>query len=149
MDNQTFNCFHLEQAIESTAASPPGRGKAFLMPVVRAMSLCRHHFGKEFVLVPAHPDGLDVTASRTADKVFLHVVNTQRSRSVKAILDVTEMRISSGEVLEIAVQPEMEITRFTPRALQPTKKPLPSGDTWEFPPASVSAIELNCEPVKA
>ena len=97
----------------------------------------------------AHPDGLDVTASRTADRMFLHVVNTLRTRGVNATFDVIGMRIRSGEVFEIAVPPEMEITRFTPRALRPARKPLPTGGTWEFPPASVSAIALNCGPGNA
>jgi hypothetical protein len=50
--------------------TPPGKGKSFLMPVAQVMSLYRHHVGKRFVDVTSHPDGLDVTASRTGDMLF-------------------------------------------------------------------------------
>ncbi len=126
--------------------TPEHRGSAFLMPVARVMGLYRHHCGKEHVSVQANPDGLDVTASRTADKVILHVVNTQRTRGVRTQLDVVGMPIRSGTVFEIAVQPEMETTRFDAQALKPRRKALPADARWLFPPASVSAIELDCGP---
>lgn len=127
--------------------TPRGRGKAFLMPVARVMSLYRHHSGEELVSVPSHPDGLDVTASRTGNRLFLHVVNIQRTGAVRTQININDMAIRSGEAFEIAVPPEMEITRFTPRALQPKQKTLPPDGHWEFPAASVTAIELECEGV--
>jgi hypothetical protein len=124
--------------------TPEHRGEAFLMPVARVMSLYRHHSGEDHVSVQTSPDGLDVTASRTADRVTLHVVNTQRTRSVRTRLDVVGMPIRSGAVFEIAVHPEMETTRFNAQALKPRRSTLPAGAEWEVPPASVSAIELQC-----
>ena len=56
------------------------------------------------------------------------------------------MPIRSGTVFEIAVQPEMETTRFDAQALKPRRKALPADARWLFPPASVSAIELDCGP---
>jgi len=124
--------------------TPAHQGDAFLMPVARVMALYRRHGGEAHVSVPSAPDGLDVTASRTADQVVLHVVNTHRTRPVRCRLDVIGRPIRSGRVFEIAAPPEMETTHLNPRALEPRTKALPEGARWEFPAASVSAIELDC-----
>lgn len=124
--------------------TPASRGKSFLMPVARVMSLYRHHSGKQYVNVTAQPDGLDVVASRTGNKLFLHVVNTNRTHSVTAAPTIAGMPIKSADAYEIAVDPELEITRFRRDALDPQKKSLPADRPWQFPAASVTAIEIDC-----
>ncbi len=57
----------------------PG-GKSFMMPVAKIMSLYRKHTGKEYLEVTGAPDGLDITASRSGNTVYVHVVNTNRSK---------------------------------------------------------------------
>ncbi|MEM9657972.1 MAG: alpha-L-arabinofuranosidase, partial [Planctomycetota bacterium] len=125
--------------------TPPGRGNAFLMPVARVMSLYRRHIGQNFLDVKATPDGLDVTASRTKNRVFLHVVNTLRTKSVAAKVELSGLSPKSVDAFEIAADPGFEITRFQPRGLDPVAKRLPLGQAWEFPPASVTAVEIECE----
>ena len=58
----------------------PG-GQSYLMPVARVMQLFRHHIGSHAVGLDQVPDALDVVASRRGQKLFLHVVNTHRTRS--------------------------------------------------------------------
>ena len=44
-----------------------------------------------------------------------------------------------------STHPEFEITRYQPRGLDPATKPVPASGEWEFPAASVTALELDCE----
>lgn len=119
------------------------RGRSYMMPVARVMSLYRRHTGTKALDVTATPDGLDVTASRTKDRIFLHVVNTNRTLPVATQLKVDGMKIKSGHVFEIAAEPEFEVMENCSEVLSPIQKSLPENKQWTFPPASVSAIELT------
>jgi hypothetical protein len=123
----------------------PG-GQAFMMPVARVMSLYRHHVGQQAVDIAAVPGGLDITASRTGDTVYLHVVNTQRTRSVTAQLGVAGRVVQSGTVFEISSDPQVEILPDNAEVLAPVRKDLPRDAQWTFPAASVSAVELTLQP---
>jgi hypothetical protein len=114
-----------------------------MMPVARVMSLYRHHSGEQAVTVQRTPDGLDVTASRTGDRIYLHAVNTNRQRSVSAQLAIDGMAIASGRVFELAGDPEHEIIHAQPNGVTLSEQALPSDGRWTFPAASVSAVELD------
>jgi hypothetical protein len=122
----------------------PG-GHAYMMPVARVMALYRRHSGAQAVRVVSAPPGLDVTASRTEEQVYLHVVNTERTRAVAAQLGVEGRSIASGAVWEIAVDPAFEVLPDTADVLAPARKELPPSGRWTFPPASVSAVEIELE----
>ena len=126
--------------------TPAGGAKAYMQPVARVMSLFRAHVGEKAVKAAGVPDGLDVTASRTGDKVFLHVVNTQRTRSIDARLAVANMKVTGGKVFEIAADPEFEVWAAVSETLAPKQKTLPESAQWTFPAASVSAVELDVAP---
>jgi len=123
--------------------TPQGRGRSFMQPVARVMSLYRHHIGTRAVRVAHCPTGLDITGSRSGNRLFLHVVNTQRERSVDVAFRVEGMTVSGGRIFQIAADPTFEIRAHTPDALAPATKSLPADRCWQFPPASVSAIELD------
>lgn len=123
----------------------PG-GRSFMMPVAMAMSLYRRHTGVQAVTVTQTPDGLDVTASRTGDTVFLHVVNTRRTRPLAARLDVQGMRVARGRVAWFAPEPELEILDYRPEHTFPQEADLAPNEPWVFPRASVSAVELSVRP---
>jgi alpha-L-arabinofuranosidase len=120
----------------------PG-GKSYMMPVALVMSLYRHHTGNKAVDVSKAPDALDVTASRTSERVYLHVVNTKRDRSVTAQLIIAGLKIASGRIFELAGDPQYEVIQTQPNQIVPVEKTLPANARWTFPPASVSAVELN------
>lgn len=122
----------------------PG-GKSYMMPVAIVMSLYRHHTGNKAVDVSKAPDGLDVTASRTGDRIFLHVVNTSRERSTTAKLMINGMKIRTGRIFELAANPEFEVIQTQSDRIVPVKKDLPGSGLWTFPPASVSAVELDTQ----
>jgi hypothetical protein len=109
------------------------------------MCLYRHHTGKQAVGVTECPDALDVTASRTDQRVYLHVVNTERTRSVDANLQVDGKKVKAGRVFTLAADPEFEVFEHREDVLQPIEKPLPASGKWTFPAASVSAVELDVE----
>jgi alpha-N-arabinofuranosidase len=122
----------------------PG-GQSFMMPVARIMSLYRHHQGEQAIDVSNCPDELDVAASITGDRVYLHVVNTQRKQSVDASLQVADKGIKSGRAFTLAADPEFEVFEHRDDVLEPVEKALPTNGRWTFPAASVSAVELDLE----
>jgi alpha-L-arabinofuranosidase len=123
----------------------PG-GRSFMMPVAMAMSLYRKHAGAKSVKVTRSPDGLDVAASRTGDKVFLHVVNTRRTRSVKARFSVEGMTMARGRSFCFALDPEFEVFEYRDEHTFPKESALEPNQAWVFPPASVSAVEIDVRP---
>src|SRR5436190_16933433 len=124
--------------------TPKGNNRAYLQPVARVMQLYRHHIGSHAIKVGALPDGLDVVASRRGDSVFLHVANTERGRSVKTTLHIAGKIIRSGRVFEISADPMVELSYLNSATeMKAAEKPLPAGGAWEFPAASVSAVELE------
>ena len=123
---------------------PTPGGKSYLMPVARIMQLYRHHCGTHAVSVQHTPDSLDVVASRKGNTVFLHVVNTQRNRPVRARLQVAGQSVERGRVFEMAEDPTIEVSQMnSAMVMKVREKPLPADATWEFPSASVSAVELE------
>jgi alpha-L-arabinofuranosidase len=122
----------------------PG-GKSYMMPVALVMSLYRHHTGDKAVDVSLVPTDLDVTASRSGERIYLHVVNTSRDHSASADLRVDGMKIVSGQIIELAADPEFEVIETQSDEIAPKGKNLPENCRWIFPPASVSAVELDVQ----
>ena len=123
---------------------PKGQGRAYLQPVARVMQLYRHHLGSHAVEVKRTPDGLDIVASRRDDTLYLHVVNTNRTRAIKTNLQITGKQIQGGRAFEIVDDPMIEVTLLNSAdVMRVTEKTVTNVTTWEFPPASVSAVELK------
>jgi alpha-N-arabinofuranosidase len=122
------------------------RGVSYLMPVGSVMRLFGRHNGKQGVVVKTSPTGLDIAASRTGDKVFLHVANLNYGRSVEASFTMEGRAVAGGKVFEIAPEsPRQYVSQDQPDVFRPVEKPLPAGPnvSWRFPAASVSAVELD------
>ncbi len=124
----------------------PG-GSPFLMPVAMVMGLYRKHSGKEAVAVVTSPADLDATASRTGDRLFLHVVNTNRTRSVQTAFQVRGRKPAQGRVYSFHLEPEFEIIEYRPEHAVPQESAVNPPWEWTSPPASVSAVELELQPV--
>jgi alpha-L-arabinofuranosidase len=122
----------------------PG-GKSYMMPVALVTSLYRHHTGKKAITVSSAHEDLDVTASRSGEKIYLHVINTNRERSASANLRVYGMKIASGRIFELSADPEFEVIQTQSDAIVPKEKSLPENCHWTFPPASVSAVEIDVQ----
>jgi alpha-L-arabinofuranosidase len=124
--------------------TPKGSARAYLQPVARVMQLYRHHIGSHAIKVGGQPDGLDVAASRRGDTVYLHVVNTRRTRSVNATIRIAGHAIRRGRVLEITADPTEEVSYLNDaEVMRAREKPFPTNGVWECPAASVSALEIQ------
>jgi alpha-L-arabinofuranosidase len=124
--------------------TPKGNNRAYLQPVARVMRLYRHHIGSHAIKLDGHPDGLDVAASRRGDMVYLHVVNTRRTRSVNATIRIAGHAIRGGRVLEITADPTEEVSYLNDaEVMRPREKPFATDGLLEFPAASVSAVEIQ------
>jgi hypothetical protein len=122
---------------------PVPHGDSYLMPVARVMKLYRHHIGRQALEVKASPADLDVVASRTGDKVFLHVVNANRTKSVLTTPSLGAA-IERATAFEIADDPMIEVSNLnSSKVMQETKRSLDSGGAWAFPAASVTAVEVE------
>ena len=123
---------------------PKGNNRAYLQPVARVMQLYRHHIGSHAVKVGGIPDGLDVVASRRGNTLFLHVANTRRAMPVTAALQIAGHTIRGGRVFEIRADPTIELSYLNSADVMKTvEKPMTADGIWEFPAASVSAVELE------
>ena len=119
----------------------PG-GEAFLMPAAKIMQLYKQHTGKAFVQTIKAPTSLDITASKTGNTYYLHVVNTDRLNTVSAQFNIAGLHFTKGTAYEIAADPTYEILSHAQDILKPVQKDITPGKPYAFPPASVTAIEL-------
>lgn len=125
---------------------PTPRGRAYLMPVGKVAALYRKHTGTHFIRCVGGPPELDVTASRSGDTFFLHVVNTDRTRSRALRLAVAGRAVRGGKAFEIAGDPFFELTAAEPDPMTVRTRNLEAGAPLVFPPASVTAVELSTGP---
>ncbi len=120
----------------------PG-GEAFLMPTAKVMHLYRHHTGTSFIQVKGMPSDLDVTASRTRNTVYLHVVNINRTKPVSSSFLANNMKITAGKAFELATDPTFEIMSADHDPLKPKERTVNINAPFTFAPASVTAVELT------
>jgi hypothetical protein len=124
--------------------TPRGNNRAYLQPVARVMQLYRHHIGSHAIKVAGAPDGLDVVASRRGNTIYLHVANTQRTKSVAASVRIGGVAPSGGRVFEVTADPAVEVSYLNAtEVMQTVERSFPTAGVWEFPAASVSALELT------
>ena len=121
---------------------PVPRGSSFMMPVAKVMSLYRKHSGNQYLEVSNVPGGLDITASRTEDTIYLHVVNINRAWPVSLNLNINNLAIKSAKAFELSTDPEFEILRAENDPLIPKERLLSINEPILFPAASVTAVEL-------
>src|ERR1039458_7102985 len=124
---------------------PTPRGASYLMPVASIARLFRRHCGTGHIAVKSAPPGLDIAASRTPDKVFLHVANLKYRKPVEATFTVAGQPVQSGRLFEIAPEDLRQyVNQDQPNIFAPRESPLTA--TWRFPAGSVTAIELDLSP---
>jgi alpha-N-arabinofuranosidase len=122
---------------------PTPRGKAYLMPLGKVAALYRKHTGAHFVRCAGGSPDLDITASRTGDRFFFHVVNTHRTRSQSLRLEITGQAVKRARAWEIAADPFFELTAALPDPMAVRERELAAGGPLVFPAASVTAIEAQ------
>jgi hypothetical protein len=126
------------------------RGVSYLLPVGAVMRLFKRHNGTHGVALKSAPKNLDIAASRTGDKIFLHVANMNYSGATETTFTADALVVNGGRVLEISPEnPRQEISPLNPEVFKPREHELPKGDLvkWRFPARSVSVVELECRAV--
>lgn len=126
----------------------PG-GVSYLLPAGAVARLFKRHNGAQAVAVQSVPSDLDLAASRTGNKFFIHAANLNYARSSEVSLGVNGFAITGGRVFEISPEnPRQEISPLNPDVFNPLEVPLPVSNPvkWRFPARSVTAIELDCKP---
>jgi hypothetical protein len=121
-------------------------GISYLLPAGAVMRLFKVHNGTQGIAVKSCPANLDVAASRTGNKIFLHVANRNYSGAIETTFAATGRKIESGRVFEIAPEnPRQEIGPLNPDVFDSREHALPAAEKirWRFPARSVSVVELN------
>jgi alpha-L-arabinofuranosidase len=122
---------------------PVPSGRAFAMPVAKVMALYRRHCGRSFVNVTSTPTDLDVTASRTGDKLYLHVINTNRTQSRAAVLAVDGRKLTAATAFTIAADPHFEIIAAERDPMRVREAKVDVSGPVSFPAAAVTALEID------
>jgi hypothetical protein len=107
--------------------------------------LFKKHNGKQGVTVRSAPPELDIAASRTGDRFYLHVANMSYRNAVEAAFAVSGARVTGGRVFETAPgDPRAYVNQDAPSTFDPQERELAGGGVvkWRFPARSVSAVEL-------
>lgn len=120
--------------------TPPSAGRAYLLPVGSVMSLYRHHVGAQAVGVQA-TGGLDVTASRTGNRLYVHLVNPSPDTAIDIDLRAPGYSLGDLEAWEIAAPPFAEVDEYQPDVFAPVERAWPKGGALRVPPCAVLAIE--------
>jgi hypothetical protein len=123
-------------------------GVSYLLPAGAIARLFKRHNGSQGVAVKSAPGNLDIAASRTGGKFFMHVANLDYSQSTEATLSVDGMAATGGRVLELAPEnPRQEVSPLNPEVFKPREHPLSKAELlrWRFPARSVSVVELECQ----
>ncbi|OQA82344.1 MAG: hypothetical protein BWY31_03220 [Lentisphaerae bacterium ADurb.Bin242] len=105
------------------------------------MALYAAHIGRDAVHVSA-PNGIDAAASRTEDKLFLHLVNLDRTAAKRTHFQIPGFSETPERILEISAASETEITEMTPELFAPHEV-LSTDGTYTLPGAGVSVIEFT------
>ena len=128
--------------------TPVPSGKSYLLPTGSVMGLFKRHNGTHAVTVKSCPSDLDIAASRTGDRYFLHVANLSYRHAVEAALAVDGVTLRAGKAFFIAPDNLREYVDqdragvFAPKEQAITPGP---GLTWRFPPGSVTAVEIEAQ----
>jgi hypothetical protein len=122
-------------------------GKTFMMPVASIARLFKRYNGTQGVAASSIPPDLDIAASRTGNKLYLHVANLRYSGSVEASFVVEGMKIASGRTWAIAPENLRQFVSLDQTdVFTPVEAAIPDHAVvkWRFSAGSVTAVELTC-----
>jgi alpha-N-arabinofuranosidase len=129
--------------------TPVPKGTSFLMPVASIARLFKLNHGKQGIGVKSAPSSLDIAASRTNDRIFLHVLNMDSRHAVEAAFSVLGGEAVDGRVLQIAPSDlRAYVNQDQAATFKPVEQAIPRSSPlkWRFPAASVSVVELALKP---
>ena len=129
---------------------PSYGARPFLMPVGSVMRLYSRHSGEQALALEGGGTDLDLVASRTGDRLYLHVVNGDLAHSQEVTFSVPGERVARARAFTIAPESVSRyVSQADPDAFAPKEDILAGGEHLRviFPAASVTALELELERV--
>lgn len=105
------------------------------------MSLFRHHQGEREIDV-TYQGAVDAVASRTGNRIFLHIANTDMNAPQELKLELGSQKIASARLFAIAAKADTEITQDARDCFAVRESEI-EGDTLILPPAAVAAVEIE------
>lgn len=125
---------------------PVPNGETYFMPVASVTQLFRKNVGEQGVRVERAPSDLDVVATRTGERVFVHVANKRYSGAVTVSFRVSSSVIAGAKVRAIA-PPDLRayVDADQRKTFTPVEQDLGRGPefTWRVPAGAVGAVELT------
>ncbi|MBZ0291387.1 MAG: alpha-L-arabinofuranosidase [Anaerolineae bacterium] len=120
---------------------------AYLMPVGVIMRFFKAYSGREGLHVLPAVGTLELSASRSESRLFLHVVNTDLHHAQEVEIKIPVMSIQQASVLEVAPgDVAAYVDHERPEAFTPIERAASVEDgrvSWTFPAASVSVVVLD------
>ena len=113
----------------------------YLQPVGAVMSLFRHHQGEREIDV-TYQGAVDAVASRTGNRIFLHIANTDMNAPQELKLELGGQKIASARLFAIAAKADTEITQDARDCFAVRESEI-EGDTLILSPAAVAAVEIE------
>ena len=115
----------------------------YLQPVGAVMKLYGKYVGKKALSVTYSGD-VDATATRTSNKIYIHVANTSMTEAQKITLDFGEMnyRVARVKMHCISASPETEITPNNTDVFDAVTTTVNKNDIT-LPAAAVAAFEIT------
>ena len=113
----------------------------YLQPVGEVMRLFGAHQGNRALDISYH-GAIDAVASKTDNKIYLHIANTDMNSDQKLCIDLGDQKIQVMRMYYIAAKADTEITPYNTDCFA-EKKLVIQGNTLRLPPAAVAAIEID------
>lgn len=121
--------------------TPIRAGKPYLQPVGAVMALFGKYQGKHALDVSCKGN-VDVVASATDNKIYLHLANIDMKRAQEIELDLCGLAIASAKMHYIAENPATEITPVNTDVFA-VKDADVIGNRITLPAAAVAAVEIT------
>ncbi len=134
-------CGNIWQSNALMIPTPIHTGECYLMPVAAVMALYGRHQGKQALDV-ACDGAVDVVASRTGNKIYLHLANTDMNAPQQLKLDLGGAKVASVVMEAINARPEDEITPVNLDVFKTTTSTV-EGESFVLAPAAVAAVEIT------
>ena len=111
----------------------------YLQPIGSIMGLFSQHMG-EYAVEASAPDKVDISASKSGDKLFLHLVNLDSANA--QTLELPADAASKIKVWEISAGLDTEVNEGCREIFEPREFELKS-NVYTMPARSVAAVEIN------
>lgn len=123
---------------------PTPGGRSYIMPVGKVTALYSKHIGSHAVRAASTQADLDIEASRKGDSLFVHVVNTSRTKAMTSAIVATGHTLTNGRAFEMtASDPFAEITSRADDPMTLKTRDIDPTKPAEFPAASVTVLKYE------